>query len=283
MLIDPTHRRWFLVCGLLAVAAVTLHGWLGRDVPGGLSGGTAVGLWYGVVGAGLMVAAGALASHRHLMALRPRWVRRWVGQRQTWLRAHIWLGLLSVFVIACHANWSFGGPLEIALWLLFAATIASGVFGLGLQIVLPRLITNRVSAEAPYEQVPNLCDEMRREADEALAAAEGKLKAFPTALSELRVMHGRARRFLARDYDRRSPLANPLRAELLFSNLRGVAGIDQAAEELARLEVLCDERRQLGEQEWMHRWLHAWLLVHVPLSLGLFVLGAAHAVMSVYW
>jgi len=47
---------------------------------------------------------------------------------------------------------------------------------------------------------------------------------------------------------------------------------------LADLEEICDEARQLQQQERLHRWLHAWLIVHIPLSLALIVLGAVHAV-----
>jgi hypothetical protein len=54
-------------------------------------------------------------------------------------------------------------------------------------------------------------------------------------------------------------------------------------EQLGQLETFCDERRQLGEQERLHRWLHSWLLVHIPLSVVLLVLGLAHAVLSLYY
>jgi hypothetical protein len=46
------------------------------------------------------------------------------------------------------------------------------------------------------------------------------------------------------------------------------------------LEEICDEARQLSLQERMHHWLHGWLLVHIPLSLALILLGAVHAVMA---
>jgi hypothetical protein len=49
---------------------------------------------------------------------------------------------------------------------------------------------------------------------------------------------------------------------------------------LADLEDICDEARQLARQETLHRWLHGWLLVHIPLSLALILLGAVHAVMA---
>jgi len=49
---------------------------------------------------------------------------------------------------------------------------------------------------------------------------------------------------------------------------------------LGDLEDICDEARQLTRQQRLHRWLHGWLLVHIPLSLALILLGAVHAVMA---
>jgi hypothetical protein len=49
---------------------------------------------------------------------------------------------------------------------------------------------------------------------------------------------------------------------------------------LADLEDICGEARQLTRQERLHRWLHGWLLVHIPLSFALILLGAIHAVMA---
>ena len=46
------------------------------------------------------------------------------------------------------------------------------------------------------------------------------------------------------------------------------------------LSDICDEARQLRRQEQLHHWLHDWLLLHIPLSLALILLGAIHAVMA---
>jgi hypothetical protein len=46
------------------------------------------------------------------------------------------------------------------------------------------------------------------------------------------------------------------------------------------LENICDEEQQLIRQIRIYRWLHGWLLVHVPLSIALLVLGGVHAVMA---
>jgi len=52
---------------------------------------------------------------------------------------------------------------------------------------------------------------------------------------------------------------------------------------LEDLSDICDEARQLRRQELLHHWLHDWLLLHIPLSLALILLGAVHAVMALHY
>ena len=64
-----------------------------------------------------------------------------------------------------------------------------------------------------------------------------------------------------------------------FGHLRTIMPV--AAHDVLRdLEEICEERRQLIVQARMHLWMHAWLMVHVPLSFGLLILTAVHAVLS---
>ena len=46
------------------------------------------------------------------------------------------------------------------------------------------------------------------------------------------------------------------------------------------LEDICEEQRQLTRQRRLYHFLHGWLLVHVPLSIALIVLGGIHAVVA---
>jgi hypothetical protein len=46
------------------------------------------------------------------------------------------------------------------------------------------------------------------------------------------------------------------------------------------LENICEEKRQLDKQSRLHKILHGWLLVHVPLSYALILLGAWHAIVA---
>jgi hypothetical protein len=77
----------------------------------------------------------------------------------------------------------------------------------------------------------------------------------------------------------RNKMGDPDKARSAFAALRRLMP-PVALPALQDLEDICDEARQLVRQERLHRWLHSWLLVHVPLSLALMILGAVHAVMA---
>ncbi len=275
--------------GALAALALGTYLWLASTTPGGITGGSTVGLWYGAAGSALMIYAGLLAALRRV----PAWW--WIGSRKVWLRGHIWLGLLSVVLVLCHGGFRWGGPLEIALWVVLGLVIASGIFGLALQQFLPRMITTRVTAEAPYEQIPHLCQEMRKRANalvEEILGGETEASTMNLMDSQIGIAaHIRFLEFFGKEVqpflaDRYPPtclMANALQAESKFAYFRALPAFAKVGPKLAMLENLCDERRQLADQEHLHHWLHGWLLLHIPLSLLLLVLGAAHAVVSLYY
>jgi hypothetical protein len=90
------------------------------------------------------------------------------------------------------------------------------------------------------------------------------------------------RRFLEEPKSRGQRLADAARTASVFSGLRTLLPA-AAHTTVGDLEDICDEARQLLQQERMHHWLHGWLLLHIPLSLALILLGAVHAVMALRW
>jgi hypothetical protein len=280
LLIDSLHRRWFLATTVVAIVALAVYAVCERASPGGLTGGSTVGLWYGAIGSGLMVYAGLLSALRKV----PSWW--WIGSRQVWMRGHIWLGLLSAVFLLCHSGFRWGGPLERLLWIVTIAVLVTGVLGLVLQQALPRLLLTRVPNEAPYEQVPHLCRVMRQKADALVESVCGPADVAPaeSGKAQLRSFYeDEVRPFLAPDLPRSAPLLNSLHVETGFARLGKLPGLEGAGAALAELQGLCEQRRLLADQERLHFWLHSWLLLHVPLSAALLVLGVAHAATALYY
>jgi hypothetical protein len=281
VLIDSTHKRWINVTGIIAVIALAVYGLCWWHAPGGLTGGTTVGLWFGIAGTALMIFEGLLSALRKFPAA---W---WLGPRKAWLRGHIWLGLLSVVFIACHSGFSWGSGLTFALWVVFLGVIVTGVYGSLLQQMLPRIMTSRVPNEAPYEQIPHLCNVLRLKADALVdnicmpadLQAASRMGLEEGTKGQIREFYDRqVRPFLQPVSSRSAAMLNPLRSEAIFSSIRSLPGASAVKEQLIQLEAYCDERRQFATQERIHRLLHGWLLVHIPLSVALLVLGIVHIV-----
>jgi hypothetical protein len=278
LLINRRHLGWFLSSLVVGVIALTVYLSADRATPGGLTGGSILGMWYGIIGSSLMAYAGALSALRRV----PSWW--WLGRRSTWLKGHIWLGLLSAVFLLCHSGFRWGGPLELALWIVVILTLATGIFGLLIQQFIPALLTARFTAEAPYEQIPHMCDVLRHKADEEVAGLLASAAASEPFRKEIEQFHRKELRpFLQRRYRRGSLLARPLQGELLFAGLRNLAGEEPLRQRVTLLETYCNERRQWGELERYYILLHGWLLLHVPCSVLVLVLGIAHVVASLYY
>jgi hypothetical protein len=145
------------VVTVLAAAAYGVEWQAAGRLPGGSS---RTGFVAGVV-------AGLIIVFELLLWPRKR-VRSWrIGSAQSWLRAHVWLGLLAVPLVLMHARLLFiGGLLNQALVVLFLLVIASGVWGLVLQQFLPRALLEQVPAETIYDQIDHVsrlqCREVER-------------------------------------------------------------------------------------------------------------------------
>jgi len=289
MIIDRSHRPWGIAsAAVLALAAIAYIPYsLGSTPP---SGGSTLGLVYGIAGFGAMVVV-------TLLALRKKFPIWRIGRTQSWMRAHLWLGALSLPLILLHAGFLFGHGLTSVLMWLFAVVYASGFFGAYLQHTMPRRILREVPMETIYDQIAHVREQLLDEADTVVADACGKLQvAVPVTASglnalasvmrigaddtaPLREFYTREMRPFVERPSRAHPLADPVKAAARFAMLRPLVqpALDGA---IADLDSLCEEERQLLLQERMQGLLHSWLVVHVPLSFALMALAVVHIVMA---
>jgi hypothetical protein len=299
--IDRTHRGWFIGSLGLLIIAVLVYVPYRHSSPQGPSGGSLIGLTYGSIGSAFMLFAGLLGARKKFPILR-------VGRAQTWMRGHLWLGTISFPLILFHAGFRFGfGLTNILMW-IFLVVFLSGIFGAVLQHFMPRLTTERIPMETIYEQIGRVRTQLVDEADglvkEASAALTGSLAqasieqraaaAGAGTIGGLTVASGlqvneeadielrqffqqEMRPFLEQAGSGRLPVADRGSSNAKFQRLRLLLppSLHLIVEDL---ENICEEKRELDTQARYHRVLHGWLLVHIPLSYALLLLGAVHAV-----
>lgn len=296
MLLDASHRRWLVATVALAVLATAIYVPYAWSSPKGPRGGSWIGLGFGIVTFAFMVYPALLGLRRRV----PTWR---VGRASTWLRGHLWLGLLGYLLVFYHAGFRWSGALTAVLMVLYTIVVASGIWGVFVQQRVPSMMLESVPLETVYEQIESIVVQLRAEADELVSRLAGPLPPAPTngahrgagaaaatvavtvagpitGAPTLRETYlGDIRPYLSPRPPRGSRLENPRERAALFEYLRTVVA-PAGHEVVDELRAICDERRQLAQQKRLHHWLHGWLLVHVPVSLALLVLAAVHAVVS---
>src|SRR5271154_1523697 len=159
MRIDRTHRGWFIATAVLfGVATLGYIAYAIRS-PQGPTGGSPVGLAYGIAGYGMMLFAGLLGARKKIPVWR-------IGRAQTWMRGHLWLGLLSFPFILYHSGFAWRGQLTAVLMILFFIVVVSGIIGAAIQHYVPRVILSDIPLETIYEEIPHVREQLRTEADQ---------------------------------------------------------------------------------------------------------------------
>lgn len=297
MRIDNTHRPWItatIALLVIATAGYIPYAFFSKNGP---SGGSAVGLLYGIAGYAMMLFAGLLGARKK----RPVWR---LGRAQTWMRGHIWLGLLSFPVILMHGGFAWKGPLTYTLMILFFIVWVSGIVGAVIQHYIPTYMASNVPLETIYEEIPHVRQQLRAEADQLAISICGSLEAksamaaaasgepepavATTTLVEIEVGDRerfrevyleQMRPFLDNPDENATDMANPQRSAAVFESMRRILP-KQVHAVVDDLESICEEERQLIRQRGIYRWLHGWLVVHVPVSIALLVLGGIHAIVA---
>jgi hypothetical protein len=184
------HVPWFIFVFLATIAASLLYvGNFHPDrMPAGIRlppsliqtptehhtvGGTPLGLAFGAIALGIFVFAALLSLRKKI----PLWR---VGTVQRWLRAHIWLTLLTIPLVILHSGFRLGGPMTTLLIALYALVMVSGIYGLVLQHLLPAMMKERLPSETVFEQIPNI----RAQLCVAAEKMRDSLKLAPSAPAE---------------------------------------------------------------------------------------------------
>jgi len=245
-----------------------------------------------------------------LLGLRKKFPVWRIGRAQSWMRGHLWFGLLSFPLILFHGGFHFGGTLTRMLMWLFVFVWVSGILGAALQHFMPRFQTAQLPMETIYEQIDRVRGQLAEEAgqlvEETCSALEGEvsraserqramsasagtqggltvasgLQANQQVSTQLRqFLDEEMRPYLERAGAHAMRLGQTTQAQKMFQQFR-VLLPPELHSNLDDLENICEEKRQLDKQSRLHKILHGWLLVHIPLSYALLLLGAVHAVVA---
>ena len=158
-----THLPWCVA--ILVATAMATVGYIAYGFSSGSwstpGGGSPPGFVYGLAG-------GAIILFEMLLWPRKSLWRGWrLGRTKLWMTAHIWLGLLTIPLLLLHGGFHFSlgrSTLAAVLMWLLVLVVGSGIFGLVLQNILPKLILEQVPAETIHAQIGHILEQYRDEA-----------------------------------------------------------------------------------------------------------------------
>ncbi len=163
---NRAHVPWliFVVLATLFATWLYLGNFAPNQLPAGLGlprqlmqqpsqhrsvGGTPLGLTFGAVAFGIFIFAGVLGVRKKFVLWR-------IGTVQSWMRAHIWLTLLTVPLVILHSGFRLGGEMTTLLVILYLIVMVSGIYGLALQNRMPHMMMERLPSEIVSEQIPHI-------------------------------------------------------------------------------------------------------------------------------
>ncbi len=205
-----------------------------------------------------------------------------LGDASTWLKLHVIGGVLALAIFWLHTGtiWP-NGPYEKVLATLFYLTMLSGIGGFFIQRIYRRLLTQS-GMEIIYERIPAQLDALRRQAEAVVLESCDKTRMDTLGRYYLDTLEW----FFQRP---RFALGHAVRSRRSRQWLRqqdeAVRRYLNEAERtyLDELTELALEKDRVDLHYTLQGVMKLWLLVHVPLTVALMVLGTWHlVVVNVY-
>lgn len=143
----------FAVLAISLVYGLVVYAW--QEIP---AASDLFGHSIGIFGFTLMVMTEVLYSLRK-RSLSSRW-----GRLSTWLRFHIFTGLVGPFMVLLHSAWKLNGLAAVAL-LFTVIIVISGFIGRYIYTAIPRTADGvELEAEAVRQHIAEIDAELRRQA-----------------------------------------------------------------------------------------------------------------------
>src|ERR1041384_219158 len=213
--------------------------------------------------------------------VRRQMYKRRRGALRYWLLSHTYLGVIAGIMILLHGGVDAGGALTTLLMISFDLVILTGLLGIVLYLVVPRLMTQIEGAPLLIDDLKQRRDELKAELVEISGASSDAVRrAIERRIIPRFVSFG----FLLRQYVKRETLENLLiSAHHGFSaELQSVqSGTDRAT--LQRAIEAAATLRRVDALIYLHRLLKVWLPPHVATTSLMLALMIIHIIQVIYY
>ena len=253
---------------------ITLVAYLLHDPGRAPNGGTWFGYTLGTISAGLVLFLG-------WFGIKKRQFMSGTDLLKGWLSAHVYLGVLVIFLSLFHAGFQLGLNLHSLLWTLLLLTVLSGIYGVFCYVRYPSILTGSRQGLTRAEILLELSELDLQARDVAMGLGDEINAAILRAAEETQI-GGSISKMLNVE-----PADCPTMLALAFLEGAQVSGEEQEAA-LRKLRAVLIRKSELLRR--LRTYVRAatlvrlWLYFHIPLSIGTLVELVAHVfAVFFYW
>ncbi len=201
-----------------------------------------------------------------------------LGRAATWLTLHVIVGVSSLVLYWLHTGslWPLGFA-DRVLAALFLLVCASGILGYGLQLAIPRRLTQRGS-EIIYERIPAEIARLREASEHEVLAAADASGHDTLGRYYVRTLAW----YFARPRFMASHMLGSERPRFwLHGRIETIGQFLSPAEQphLERLAELARAKTAVDAQYALQTLLKGWTMFHVPLAAAMLAFAAWHVVL----
>ena len=216
------------------------------------------------------------------LGIRKRSYASGTGTLQGWVSAHVYLGLLTLLVIAMHAGFRFGVDIHTFAFVLLTVVVLSGILGVILYMSVPPRLTAHESglqSDAIDKEIGRLISDMRflvKDKSDAL------VRVYRDEISVLQATQPMGWSLLFQK-ERGDLLAQ--RSAALAQIVSSVPSEDERTFQALSQLILKKAQLQVAlmTQMRLRNLLQAWLYIHVPVSMAMIVTVVIHIVAVFYY
>ena len=213
--------------------------------------------------------------------IRKQVYRRRAGALRYWLLVHSYIGVAAGVVLLLHSGKQTGGLLTTALYITFDVVILSGLVGVGLYLVAPRIMTRIEGEPLLVEDLEARRDELQEERAEIVKKSEGWVREEIEERVYPRFMR---RGFLWQQILKRQDLKAQLaQAREEFKERTARIATDDERELLISAVESTVTLRRVDALLLLHKSLRVWIPPHVISTALMLALMTVHIIQVVFF
>jgi Fe-S-cluster-containing dehydrogenase component/CRP-like cAMP-binding protein len=204
--------------------------------------------------------------------------RRRAGALRYWMLMHVYAGVAAGLVLLLHGGRTTGGLLTSLLMITFDAVIVTGVFGIIVYIVAPRIMTSIEGEPLLVEDLRARREELRETLAEIGQRSNTELREFIRRKVRGRVF---SFRYLLRQYLKREELSELLAAARETYEAEARELDPESRQLLLEAVEATVTLRRVDSLIYLHQLLKLWLAPHVVATSLMLALMLVHVVQVV--